>query len=73
MNPLRLLVERRFWPRYGRAMSRPFLRIWSRVSVVVGEPVPPEELTAHELALRVAALGGWKAPEPCDEATRSET
>ena len=53
-----------FSRRWGRAMSRPFRRVWSRVSVVVGEPVPPEEVTAEGLAQRVAALGGWPPPEP---------
>lgn len=52
-----------FSRRWGRAMSRPFRRVWSRVSVVVGEPVPPEEVTAEVLAERVAALGGWPAPQ----------
>jgi 1-acyl-sn-glycerol-3-phosphate acyltransferase len=53
-----------FSRRWGRAMSRPFRRLWSRVSVVVGEPVPPDEVTAHGLAEEVAALGGWQVPEP---------
>jgi len=56
-----------FSRRYGRAMSRPFSRIWSRVSVEVGEPVPPAEVTARELAQRIAALGNWRAPEPFDD------
>jgi hypothetical protein len=49
-------------------MSRPFRRVWSRITVEVGEPVPPAEVTAHGLAQRVAALGGWQAPEPYGEA-----
>jgi len=53
-----------FSRRWGRAMSRPFRRVWSRVSVVIGEPVPPEGVTAEGLATEVAALGGWSAPEP---------
>jgi 1-acyl-sn-glycerol-3-phosphate acyltransferase len=53
-----------FSRRWGPAMSRPFRRLWSRVSVVVGEPVPPEQVTAHGLADEVAALGGWPSPEP---------
>jgi 1-acyl-sn-glycerol-3-phosphate acyltransferase len=51
-----------FSRRYGRAMSRPFRRFWSRVEVVVGEPVPAAEVTARGLAERVAALGGWQPP-----------
>jgi 1-acyl-sn-glycerol-3-phosphate acyltransferase len=54
-----------FFSRWGgRAMTRPFRRFWSRVEVRVGEPVPPEEVTAHGLAERVAALGGFDPPEP---------
>jgi 1-acyl-sn-glycerol-3-phosphate acyltransferase len=48
----------------GPAMSRPFRRIRSRVGIVVGEPVPPEQVTAHGLAERVAALGGFPVPAP---------
>jgi len=55
-----------FSRRWGRAMSRPFRRVWSRVSVVIGEPVPPEEVTAERLAEEVAALGGWPTPEPAE-------
>ncbi|MFV2071713.1 MAG: MFS transporter [Thermoanaerobaculales bacterium] len=47
----------------GKAMSHPFRRFWSRVTVRVGAPVPPENVTALGLAERVAALGGWEAPE----------
>jgi 1-acyl-sn-glycerol-3-phosphate acyltransferase len=47
----------------GRAMSRPFRRFWSRVTVRVGEAMPPEAVTAQAVAERVAALGGWDVPE----------
>jgi len=47
----------------GPAMTRPFRRFWSRVTVRVGEAMPPEEVTAQAVAERVAALGGWEAPE----------
>jgi len=43
----------------GPAMRRPFRRVWSRVALVVGEPVPPAEVKAADLAMRVAALGGF--------------
>ncbi len=47
----------------GRAMSRPFRRFWSRVTVRVGEAMPPEAVTAQAVAERVAELGGWDVPE----------
>jgi 1-acyl-sn-glycerol-3-phosphate acyltransferase len=53
-----------FSRRWGRPMSRPFRRIWSRVRVTLGEPVPPDQASAAELARRVAALGGWDPPDP---------
>ncbi len=53
-----------FSRRWGRPMSRPFRRIWSRVRITVGELVPPEEATAAVLAGLVAELGGWDPPEP---------
>ena len=46
----------------GAAMRRPFRRFWSRIELVVGEPVAPEQVTADMLAERVAALGGFVAP-----------
>jgi 1-acyl-sn-glycerol-3-phosphate acyltransferase len=52
-----------FSRRWGRAMSRPFRRVWSRVSVVIGASVPPEMVTAEVLAEQVAVLGGWPPPE----------
>jgi 1-acyl-sn-glycerol-3-phosphate acyltransferase len=42
----------------GPAMRRPFRRFWSRVGLVVGEPVPPERVTAEDLHGRVLALRG---------------
>ena len=47
----------------GKAMSHPFRRFWSRVTVRVGETVPPGTVTTTGLAEKVAALGGWEAPE----------
>jgi len=52
-----------FSRRGGRAMTKPFRRFWSRVTVKIGDPVPPEDVTAQTLAERVADLGGWEAPE----------
>ena len=51
-----------FFSRYhGAAMTRPFRRIWSRIEVVVGDPVPPEQVTAAMLQEKVLALrGDWK-------------
>ena len=59
-----------FSRRGGRAMRRPFRRFWSRVEVRVGEPVPPEDVTAQHLAERVAHLGGWDPPEPYEPPSR---
>ncbi len=53
-----------FSHRWGAPMSRPFRRIWSKVKIAVGEPVPAGEATAAELARRVADLGGWDPPQP---------
>jgi hypothetical protein len=48
-------------------MTKPFRRFWSRVTVRIGDPIPPENVAAHGLAERVAELGGWEAPEPYDQ------
>ena len=42
----------------GRAMSRPFRRVSSRIECVCGEPVPAAQVTAAVLQERVAALRG---------------
>lgn len=48
-----------FSRRYGRAMSRPFVRgCFSRIEVLAGEPVPAAEATPDNLQARVAALRG---------------
>lgn len=45
----------------GHAMSHPFRRIWSRIEVVAGLPVRPEDATAEALQARVCALrGDWR-------------
>ena len=51
----------------GKAMSRPFRRIWSRVIIRVGEAVAPEDVSAACLAERVADLGGWEKPPANEE------
>ncbi len=52
-----------FFSRWGgRAMTKPFRRFWSRVEVRIGDHVPPEHVTAQNLAERVADLGGWNPP-----------
>jgi len=53
-----------FFSRWGgRAMTKPFRRFWSRVTVKIGDPIPPEAVTAQILAETVAELGGWDPPE----------
>lgn len=55
----------------GAAMRRPFRRVWSRIRLVVGTPVPPEQVTADALAARVAALGGLPPPVSEDAPVRA--
>jgi hypothetical protein len=64
-----------FSRRGGKAMSRPFRRVWSRVIVKIGDPIPPADVTAQGLAERVAEVGGWVAPDPyvAPEASSGET
>ena len=50
-----------FSRRYGKAMGHFPRRFWSRVELIVGEPVPPERATSELLRERVAALrGDWR-------------
>jgi hypothetical protein len=46
----------------GPAMRRPFRRFWSRIELVVGEPIPPERVKASDLAVRVARLADLPPP-----------
>lgn len=48
----------------GAALRRPFRRVWSRIRLVIGPPVPPAEVRADDLACRVAELGGFEPPAP---------
>ena len=50
-----------FSRRYGKAMHHFPRRFWSRIELVVGEPVPPEQATSTLLRERVLALrGDWR-------------
>ena len=42
----------------GSAMRRPFKRVWSRIELAAGDPVPPDAVSADDLRERVAALRG---------------
>ena len=46
----------------GKAMTKPFRRVWSRIQLVVGEPVPADQVSAPDLARRVAELAGVDPP-----------
>lgn len=45
-----------FSKKFGKPMRRPFRRVWSRISLAIGEPVPPEEVTSEKLYGLVAGL-----------------
>lgn len=62
-----------FSRKYGRAMSRPFRRVWSRVTLVIGAPLSPDEATAAELMRRVTTLGNFDLPAPSAPASASAT
>jgi 1-acyl-sn-glycerol-3-phosphate acyltransferase len=40
----------------GKPLRRPFRRVWSRVSLTIGEPVPPGEVSAERLEQLVRKL-----------------
>jgi 1-acyl-sn-glycerol-3-phosphate acyltransferase len=42
----------------GPAMRRPFRRVWSRIELVAGAPLPPSEANAATLQARVLTLRG---------------
>jgi 1-acyl-sn-glycerol-3-phosphate acyltransferase len=45
----------------GQALRRPFRRWWSKVNLVIGEPLPPTT-SARSLSEHIAQLGGMDAP-----------
>ncbi len=45
-----------------KALRQPFRRIWSRVTLVIGPAMAPEEVEATALSRRVARLGGMLPP-----------
>ena len=45
-----------FSRKYGKPMSKPFRRFWSRISVVIGKPVPPDQVSAERLYEMVTEL-----------------
>ncbi len=45
-----------FSRKYGRPMSKPFRRFWSRVSLRIGAPIPPENFSAANLQERIHEL-----------------
>lgn len=47
----------------GKPFSKPFRRVRSRIRVVVGDAVPATDVEAHQLAVEVARLGGFRPPE----------
>jgi 1-acyl-sn-glycerol-3-phosphate acyltransferase len=47
-----------FSRKYGRAMTRPFRRFWSRIAVICGPPVVPDAVEADRLHDTVLALRG---------------
>lgn len=53
-----------FSRRHGRAMSKPFRRFWSRVSLTVAPAVRAPEATAEHLQSIVANLLGVESPKP---------
>ncbi|MBI2380224.1 MAG: MFS transporter [Gammaproteobacteria bacterium] len=49
-----------FSRRHGAAMQKLPTRFWSRIGIVAGAPIPPEQVTAAVLQEKVAALrGDW--------------
>jgi 1-acyl-sn-glycerol-3-phosphate acyltransferase len=56
----------------GKPLQRPFRRVWSRIQLIIGSPVPPEQVTAAGLAERVAALGGFELT-PVDDVVAAAT
>ncbi|MGH7788881.1 MAG: MFS transporter [Candidatus Binatia bacterium] len=52
-----------FFSRQGGApFRRPFRRVWSRIRLEIGPPLPPDSVSADGLGEQVAALGGFDPP-----------
>ena len=63
-----------FFSRHGgKALRRPFRRVWSRIELAIGEPVPPSAVRADDLACRVAELGAFTPPPPTRTSETRET
>ncbi|MCK5882424.1 MAG: MFS transporter [Bacteriovoracaceae bacterium] len=45
-----------FSRKHGRAMSKPFSRVWSKITLVVGSPIAPEDVSAARLQTEVTSL-----------------
>lgn len=45
-----------FSRKYGKPMSRPFRRFWSRISVAIGKPVAPDQVSSDRLYQLVGEL-----------------
>ena len=56
----------------GAPMTRPFRRIRSQVELEIGQMIPVEQVSAHELAERIASMGGWDVPEESEDHSSSE-
>lgn len=53
-----------FSRKHGKAVAKPFRRIWSRVWVSVGAPIPPETVTAEVVQEQVQALWAGHPASP---------
>jgi 1-acyl-sn-glycerol-3-phosphate acyltransferase len=54
----------------GAPLRRPFRRVWSRVTLIAGPAVAPEQVTAHGLEVAVADLGGFALPTGTEQELR---
>ena len=53
-------------------MTRPFRRIRSQVELEIGQMIPVEQVSARELAHRIASMGGWDVPRENEDHSSSE-
>ena len=56
----------------GAPMTRPFRRIRSQVELEIGQMIPVEQVSARELAHRIASMGGWDVPRENEDHSSSE-